>query len=334
MKRRKSKPRVVVIGGGTGTFTVLTGLKKYTPNLTAIVSMADSGGSTGRLRDEFGILPPGDVRRALLALSSGPEQLMLRRLFDYRFENGHGLSGHSFGNLFLTALTKIVGSEVGAIEEAGRLLNIRGRVLPVTLTNTHLIARLEDGTLIRGETNIDIRLVRPELKILDVFLDPPAQIFADAAKQIENADVVVVGPGDLYTSVIANLLVAGASEAICKTKGKVVYVCNIMNKHGETDGFTASDYVCEVAKYLALKGLTFQGWRGAGVGIDCVVVNSGSYPKRLLYNYGREKAYPVSADVGAVRKLVPQVIVDDFTTKDTLLRHDPDKLAKAILTLA
>ncbi|MBI2007240.1 MAG: YvcK family protein, partial [Candidatus Blackburnbacteria bacterium] len=172
----KKGKKVVVIGGGTGTFTVLTGLKGYTPDLTAVVSMSDSGGSTGRLRDEFGILPPGDVRRALLALSSSPEQLMLRRLFEYRFNKGSGLSGHSFGNLFLAALTDIVRREDKAIEEAGKILNIAGRVLPVTLSHTNLCARLEDGTIIKGETNIDLRRVRPDLKILDVFLDAPATI--------------------------------------------------------------------------------------------------------------------------------------------------------------
>ena len=247
---KKENPRIVVVGGGTGTFTVLSGLKKYPCDLTAIVSMADSGGSTGRLRDEFGILPPGDVRRALIALSSEPEQLTLRRLFDYRFEKGNGLSGHSFGNLFLAALTDIMGSEVLAIEEAGKLLGVSGIVLPATLVNTDLVARLEDGTVIRGETNIDLRVIRPEVGILDVFLDPGAAAYPAALQAIYDADMIVLGPGDLYTSVIANFLVGGISEAIGNSKAKVVYVCNIMNKFAETNGFTVSDYVSKIEKYL------------------------------------------------------------------------------------
>lgn len=314
--------KVVVIGGGTGTFTVLTGLKNYTSNLTAIVSMTDSGGSTGRLRDEFGILPPGDVRRALLALSSSPEQLMLRKLFEYRFEKGNGLSGHSFGNLFLTALTDITGCENKAIEEAGNILNIVGCVLPVTLTNAQLCARLEDGTIIKGEANIDIRRVRPELKILEVFLDIPAEVFHEAKKAIEEADIIVIGPGDLYTSVIANLLVEGVSGAIAKSKGEVVYICNLMNKHGETDSFKASEYVKEIINHL----------KGEKV-LDKVIINRARYPQDLLGKYEEEKAYPVEVDTDAIYGLVSKVVIGDFTTRKTLLRHDPDKLAKAILSL-
>lgn len=316
----KKEPKVVVIGGGTGTYTALLGLKKYTPFLTAIVSMSDSGGSTGRLRDEFGVLPPGDIRQALVALSSDPQALMLRRLFDYRFNKGGSLSGHSFGNLLLTALTDITGSEVKAIEEAGKILNITGNVLPVTLTNTHLCARLEDGTIIKGETNIDIRRVRPELKIFDVFLDTPAKVYPKAAQAIADADVVVVGPGDLYTSVIVNLLVNGAAKAIRETRGKVVYVCNIMNKHGETGGFKASDYVREVQKYI-----------NGGKSIDAVIVNKSKYPSDLLRKYKEEKALPVQVDLPGLKRLAPRVIVRSLTMKGTLLRHDPDKLAKAIL---
>lgn len=320
MPKDISGKKIVVIGGGTGTFTVLTGLKEYTNKLTAVVSMADSGGSTGVLRDEFGILPPGDVRRALIALSSEEEQATIRKLFDYRFERGNGLSGHSFGNLFLTALSEITGSNVRAIREAGKLLNIRGKVLPVTTVDTHLVARLEDGTLIRGETNIDIRLVRPDLHILDVFLSPKASLYKPVATEIRKADLVVIGPGDLYTSIIPNLLVNGLSDALRDTTAKVLYVCNIMNKHGETDGFSASSYVREMNKYLGGKRL------------DVVIVNKGKFPKRLLNKYVKtEKAFPVEADLDAIKKEARQVVVDDFTTRGTLLRHDPQKLARAIL---
>ncbi|MDO8452237.1 MAG: YvcK family protein [bacterium] len=326
---QKKGLKIVTIGGGTGTFTLLTGLKKYTNNLTAVVSMADSGGSTGRLRDEFGILPPGDVRRALIALSSGHGQLLLRQLFEYRFENGSAgstLKGHSFGNLFLTALNGIFGDEVRAIQEAGKLLDIKGEVLPVTLTDTHLVARLEDGTLIRGETNIDIRLVYPNLKILDVFLDPPAEACKSVLQAIRRADLIVIGPGDLYTSIIPNILVKGVSEAIAKTRGKVIYVCNIMNKHGETDSFTASGYVKEIQSYLGSPA-------GRKSYIDKVLVNEGRYPKRLLAKYAEEKAYPVEIDISELEDLVPSVRIVDCTVKGSLLRHDSEKLARGILNM-
>src|SRR3989344_6789608 len=314
----RPRPRIVVIGVGTGTFTVLTGIKEYTNKLTAVVSMADSGGSTGVLRDEFGVLPPGDVRRALVALSSQEEQATIRKLFDYRFERGNGFLGHSFGNLFLTAWTDIAGSEVKAIQEAGKLLNISGRVLPVTTVNTHLVARLEDGTLIRGETNIDIRKVLPELRILDVFLSPKASLYKPVATEIKKADLVVVGPGDLYTSIIPNLLVDGMSEALRATRAKIVYVCNIMNKHGETDGFKASSYVDEIKKYL-----------GKGH-LDAAIVNQGKFPKRLLNKYAKtERAFPVEVDLDRLEKQTKQVVVGEFTTKGTLLRHDSKVLAKA-----
>lgn len=324
---QKKDLKIVTIGGGTGTFTLLTGLKKYTNNLTAVVSMADSGGSTGRLRDEFGVLPPGDVRRALIALSSGEEQLLLRQLFEYRFDGSTSspLGGHSFGNLFLTALNGIFNDQVLAIQEAGRLLDIKGEVLPVTLTDTHLVARLEDGTLIRGETNIDIRLVQPDLKILDVFLDPQAEAFPSVLKAIRRADLVVIGPGDLYTSIIPNLLVKGISEALAKTRGKVIYICNIMNKHGETDGYSASHYVKEIQSYMSSP-------TGKKSYIDSVLVNEGKYPRRLLNKYAEEKAYPVEIDISELEDLVPNVRIVDCTVKGSLLRHDSDKLARAILS--
>lgn len=316
--------KIVVIGGGTGTYTVLTGLKKYTSKLTAIVSMADSGGSTGRLRDEFGILPPGDVRRALIALSDAPEQLLLRRLFDYRFGKGNGLLGHSFGNLLLTALTEILGNEVEAIKEAGRLLDIKGEVLPVTLTKAHLVARLTDGTLVRGETNIDVRIVGLDLKILDVFLDPPSSIYPPVEQAIMEADLIVLGPGDLYTSTIPNLLVQGVSGAICRSTAKLAYVCNIMNKHGETDNFSVEDYISEIEKYLNCAHTR---------AIDAIIVNKSRYPKSLLEKYEQEKAFPVRVDAVNFKNLATKVLIGDFTRKETLLRHDPAKLASAITSL-
>lgn len=314
------KPKIVVIGGGTGTYTVLLGLKKFTSHLTAIVTMADSGGSAGRLRDEFGILPPGDVRRALLALSDAP--LKLRQLFEYRFDKGSSLNGHSFGNLFLTALTDITGNEEKAIKEAGKILNIQGKVVPISLEDYHLCARLEDGSIIKGESNIDIRRVRPDLKILDIFLDNPAKINPKALRAILAADLVVIGPGDLYTSLLVNFLVKGVAEAIQQTKAKVVFILNIMNKHGETDGFKASNYLQELFQYAKSRGI-----------IDYLIINKSQFPKDLLEKYQEEKAFPVEVDLLKVKKMVPKVIRADLTLQETLLRHDPEKLARAIISL-
>lgn len=321
MRRR---PKIVVLGGGTGTYVVLSGLRDFPVDLTAVVSMADSGGSSGRLRDEFGILPPGDVRRALLALSALPlEKVNLRQLFDYRFSNGNGLAGHSFGNLFLTALTHITGREDLAIEEAAKILDVHGQVLPVTLDHAHLGARLEDGTIIKGETNIDIRRVRPELRILDVFLDPPAKVFPAAARAILVADLIVLGPGDLYTSLVPNLLVEGVNQAIAKSAGKLVYVCNLMTKHGETDGFTAGDYVLEVKRYLG----------GANKKLTRVLVNNqiDKIPQTLLRRYRQEKSFPVKIDEDNCQKLGVELVVRPLAAVGQLLRHDSQKLAKEIL---
>jgi len=321
----KKKPKIVVIGGGTGTYTVLTGLRDFPIDLTAIVSMFDSGGSSGRLRDEFGILPPGDVRQALLALSKLPlDKIILRRLLDYRFENGVGLRGHSFGNLLLTALNEITGRTDLAIREAAKILDVEGQVLPVSLDDCHLCARLEDGTIIKGETNIDIRRVRPELKILDVFLDPPAKIFSGAKKAILEADLVILGPGDLYTSTIPNLLVEGVTKALARSKAKIFYICNLMTKHGETDNFAVSDFVKEIRRYLgpAAKNLTK------------VLVNSREkIPPALARRYRQEKAFPVRLDKENWQKLGVKIVALPLAAAGQLLRHDPKKLAKAIFNL-
>jgi len=320
---RTRSPKIVVIGGGTGTYTVLTGLKKHPVELTAIVSMVDSGGSSGRLRDEFGILPPGDIRRCLLALSNLPlEKVSLRQLFEYRFNNANGLQGHSFGNLLLTALTEITGREDLAIKEAEKILDVEGRVLPVTLGNSSLCARLEDGTIIKGETNIDIRRVRPELKIIDVFLDPPVKIFRESRKAILGADLIVLGPGDLYTSVIPNLLVEGVNQAIAEAKGELIYVCNLMTKHGETDGFSASDFIREILRYL----------KEAKEKLRTVLLNGDfSVPQPVLKRYKQECGFPVKADVEKCGKLVPSVVVKPLAAAGQLWRHDAKKLAKAII---
>ena len=323
MNKDSREPKIVVIGGGTGIHNLLRGLKKYTSDIVAVVTMMDSGGSSGILRDEFGQLPPGDVRQALVALSpTDRSSLVLRQLFNYRFSKGEGLEGHSFGNLFLTALTDITGGTDKAIEEAGKILGIKGRVLPVTLTHSHLAAKLIDGTDIVGETNIDVRKEKPDVKIDYVYLDPKAYSYKPVLDEIASADVIVMGPGDLYTSIVPNLLVDGVAEAINFSKAKKVYICNLMTKHGESDGFSASSFVKEIRSYLE------------GGKLDFVVVNSGILPEKIVQRYTMEKAASVETDIDEVKKLTKNVIYKPIATAGTLLRHDTGKIARIVIDIA
>jgi len=310
------KPKIVVIGGGTGSYTVLRGLKHYDVELTAVISMTDSGGSTGRLRDEFGFLPPGDVRRGLIALS--PETSMLRKLFEYRFSKGQGLEGHNFGNLFLAALRDITGSDEDAIKEASKILNIKGIVLPVTTTNCQLGAILENKQVIVGETNIDIPKHNPNLKIKKLFIVPKAKANKEALASIASADKIIIGPGDLYTSVLSSLLIGGIKEALKKSKAKKIFVCNIMTKHGETTGFKASGFVHEIERYL-----------GKGV-LDYAICNDKKPAPKLLKEYEKEHSMFVEPDIrdGGL-KVIRANMLDDIQ----LARHDPEKLAKAIMSI-
>lgn len=317
------RPSVVVIGGGTGNFSVLSGLKYHDLDLTAVVAMSDSGGSSGRLRDELGQLPPGDIRQCLVALAGDAEQgAMLRRLFTHRFSMGEGLEGHSVGNLLLAALTEITGAHDRAIEAAGRLLNIRGRVLPVTLTNSHLHAMLTDGRELEEEALIDTRGSEDGVDIDYVFLSPPAYAFPPVIDAITDANLIVLAPGDLYTSLVPNLLAEGVCEALRSTKARVVYVTNLMTKPGETDGFTAERFVTEVNRYI-----------GEESRIDAVVVNSARFSDRVRQRYLQLGARPVEYDISAMKALVPWVTENDLVAEGIFVRHDPDKLGDAVMSL-
>ncbi len=321
------KKKIVVVGGGTGTYQVLTGLKKYPFDLSAVISMCDSGGSTGRLRRELGVLPPGDVRRAILALSDLPfARKTLEDVFDFRFENGKTLAGHSLGNILLAALVQITGSMDKAINEAARILNASGHIFPVTLDKTNLVALLEDGTRVFGETNIDMRNFKMNVPIEKVYLSPKATIFFDAAKAIKSADIVVFGPGDLYTSLVPTLLTGGMKEALLKSKAKVVYVVNLMTKRGETDGFAASDFVEVFSRYLD----------SAVHKLSHVLVNTkinGSKNKISSW-YRRYGSAPVRDDLSKAKRTKDyKVITGDYVDNTTLYRHNPEKLAKAIIRL-
>lgn len=311
---------IVVIGGGTGTFTVLSGLKKYTKNICAIVTMFDNGGSSGVLRDELGVLPPGDIRRCLVALSNSDK--LMRNLFNYRFKDG-GLRGHSFGNLFLSALEKLTGSFEKAVVEAGRILAIDGQIIPVATQQANLYAKLENGQVIKGETNIDIPKHDGNLKIEKVWLQPSVKATKQALEAIKKAGLIVIGPGDLYTSIIPNLLVRGISRAIAKSRAKKIYIASLMTKFGETNGFALSDFVKVIEKYLGRRVL------------DYVIFNQSKLPPRLLKKYAREKKFPVKCDIKQPfnLKIKPKYLGTDVVSHRTLIRHHPDKLAKLILTI-
>ena len=322
--------RVVTIGGGTGTFSVLSHLKKYPFNISAIVTMSDSGGSSRRLMDEFRRqLPLGDLRMSLVALARNGA--LWREVFMHRFESSdddstehnRGVGGHSLGNLILKGLQDINnGDLLLAIEDAQELLNTAGRVLPVTLEQTVICADLEDGTAICGETDIDTRgyqnlgTLSPIVRLRMKPEDAPA--CAQAVRAIRRADTIIIGPGDLYTSLIPNLLVHDIARALRESEAEKVYVCNLMTKHGETDGYKASDFVNEIHRYL-------------GGRVDRVIVNDGPFQPDILNKYAEEKREPVIADRARLARLVPHVVIEHLNLEDdSLARHDPERLVHAI----
>ncbi|MBI4032776.1 YvcK family protein [Candidatus Berkelbacteria bacterium] len=314
----RRKPRVVTIGGGTGLYTLLQGLREYDLDLTAIVAMTDDGGSTGELRDEFGVLPPGDLRRCIVALSQSPE--LMKQLFQYRFERG-AVAGHSFGNLFITALREITGSDEQAIEQAARLLRVRGRVLPVTLENRRLHATLEDGTVVKGETNIDVPKHNGDLAIREVSLNRPAKANPRVLEAIRGADMIILGPGDLYGSIVTNLLVDDVAATIRRSRADVVYVCNLMTKYGETNGFAVHDFVNTIEHYL-----------GRGV-LDVVVFSQVRLSDAMRQAYGQERSEPVKFDRSLIRRYSAKFIRASLAARGNFLRHDSRRLARVIWAL-
>ncbi|MBS1789013.1 MAG: YvcK family protein [Acidobacteria bacterium] len=308
---------VSVIGGGTGSFSVLSGLGPYENlQINSIVTMMDSGGDSGRLRDEFGMLPPGDVRRCLVALSE--ESKLLRDLFSFRFVNAP-LENRSFGNLFLLALTKMLGSEKEAVEAISRILKIRGRVIPVTWNHSHLYAELADGKIVAGEANISVPEHDARIPIERVYLDPQADANPEAVEAILESDFVVFAPGDLFTSTIPNLLVKGIPEAIRQTRAPVIYVLNLMTKHGETDDYSASQHVAQIIRY-------------AGRSPDAVLVHQGTVPAEMALKYEEEKARQVRVDVADLHRLgVKLVKAGDVMSATSLVRHDSARTAKALI---
>ncbi len=317
--------KILALGGGTGLPIALEGLKTYSENLTAIVTVTDSGRSSGVIREQYGILPPGDVRNCLVALSGTEEQEKdLYQLFQYRFNKG-SLNGMSLGNLLMAALTDITGSFDQAIKKASKILTIKGRVLPSTLTSTHICAELKDGSVVEEEFNVraprKAAIERVFLKSNDVECPP------DAISEIEKADIIVIGPGSLYTSVISNLLVGGIKDALQRTKAVKIYLCNIVTQPGQTDNYTASDHIKAIIKYL-----------GEGI-LDYVLVNNNFPREEIIEKYRKEGADIVALDEDLEKSNVAIEVTDLIENieqkrvlweKQDLIRHDPEKLADSI----
>lgn len=306
-------PKIVAIGGGTGLSMLLRGLKVYTSNLTAIVTVADDGGSTGRLRQEFGVIAPGDIRQCIAALAEA--EPLMSRLFQYRFKGGNGLAGHSFGNLFIVAMAEVTGNFETAIHETGRVLNVRGAILPSTLEDVTLSARTHGNEMVHGEHNISER----GDKIRELFLNPSsADAHPDAVRAILDADLVVIGPGSLYTSVMPNLLVDGIKKALFQTTAKRVFVCNVATQHGETDGFTAGDHLAAIERHT-----------GKGI-IDTVLANNNIVSR--LPEEWHSDAVPVCQQ-GMDGLEGVRLVEADVVAEQNRYRHDPDKLAATLLRL-
>ncbi len=307
-------PRVVAIGGGTGLSAMLSGIKKYTSNITAIVTVTDTGGSSGRLRDEMDILPPGDIRNCLVSLAdAGP---LIRDLFQYRFEVGEGLKGHSFGNLFITALSKVTGDFEKAIAESSKVLNIRGRVLPSTLEKVSLVAEFSDGTWAEGETNItDFKknIVGLKLKPAD------CRACAEAVDAILNADIILMGPGSLYTSILPNLLIPEIQKAILKSDAYKIYVMNVMTQPGETIHYSASDHLDVLTRHTDPRI------------VDGCFVNTRPVPPDLLKKYAEQGAELVDLDLEKIEAKGYEILKGSVITTDGQVRHDSEKLCQILI---
>lgn len=316
-RRRKLNrgPKIVAVGGGTGLSMLLKGIKKITNNVTAIVTVGDDGGSSGRLREEMGVLPPGDIRNCIAALADDED--LVTKLFQYRFKTGEGLEGHSFGNLFLTALCSITGDMFRAIKESSNVLSIRGRVLPSTLDDMKLVAEMEDGRIIKGESNI------PEAhgKVKRLFTNPEnCKPLEDVIVAIKEADLIILGPGSLYTSVIPNLLIKEIAQEIINSSAKKIYVCNIMTQPGETDNYSVSDHINTIIEHVGNEKI-----------MEAVLVND-SLPENLAEKYELASSFPVKIDSDNIKKMGIKIVSKKLIeeSKEGFVRHSSNRVARAI----
>ncbi|MCA9371335.1 YvcK family protein [Candidatus Woesebacteria bacterium] len=324
---QESMKKIAVIGGGTGSFVVLSGLKTHDVDLTSIVTMMDSGGSTGRLRDQLGVLPPGDLRQCLVALSDAPD--LWRKLFLYRFTNGD-LEGHNFGNIFISALEKVCPDYDTVLETANYVLKTKGRVLPVTYEKATLCVEYENGKVVKGESNIDENKTE-HAHIKNAYLEPKIKTNKHVIEYITNADLVVIGPGDLYTSIIPVLLVDGVKEALKNTQAQIVYIMNLMTKSGQTSSYTAKQFLADISRYIGREP-------------EYLIMHSGSIPKFILDWYNKHNEIAVKNDLNGsyTGVVVERDLIDrsgfnqseaDKVTR-SILRHDAGKLSKAIMSIA
>ena len=316
----EKKTRIACIGGGTGLFHLLIGLKNIPQALlTSVVSMSDDGGSSGKLSQSLGLLPPGDIRRSLVALSNAPD--IMNQIMQYRFEKKGELEGHSFGNIFLAALAQVKGTMSEAVRCLSDILYLQGIVLPASGTITKLVARFEDGTLVKGESQIDRCVGRAiSARITDLYHEPEAQADADAAAAILFSDYITIGPGDLFTSIVTNLAIKNIREAVVNSHAKKIYVCNLMTKPGETAGFDAADHVSEIVKYLAADCLDF------------VLISNTKLPKKAISDYFKKDQAPVNLkNRDSVQSLTrAKIVLADVGSTDELVRHDSVHLKNEI----
>jgi uncharacterized cofD-like protein len=326
----KKQKRIVTLGGGTGSYTLLSGLKKHPVDITAIVSMADDGGSTGRLRDELGVLPPGDVRQCLVALSGASTQL--RELMQYRFRGGD-LRGHNFGNIFLSALEKLHGSMSKGLIEAQKILAVQGKVVPITEGNMRLVSTLANGDVLHGEDVLDCNetLRKDGVQLVDIHLAKKVEATKSALSAVQRAHTIVLGPADHFSNTIPCLLVGGFADAIRKSRARVVYVANLTNKRGLTDGWTVADYIVDIEQYIG-KGR-----------IHAVLYNTTEVPKKLLRRYEKQEGKGSLVQLGDMSQTctvyaqdllhvhaVGKRAGDSIAHTRSFIRHDSEKLADAL----
>jgi len=322
--------RVVAMGGGTGLSTLLRGLRRHVSapgqspdatcaiaDLAAVVTVTDDGGSSGRLRQDFNMLPPGDLRNCMVALSE--EEDLLSRLFTHRFRGGNGLKGHNFGNLFVAALTEITGDFAQAVQLASKILATRGRIYPATTVNATLVARMDDGTVVRGETNI----TASKRRIVELTLDPPHPApLPETLEAIQRADLITVGPGSLYTSLITNILVDGIPSALGTASGIRVFICNLMTQANESLNLTASEHIERIYEHAQTQIF------------DYAIVNTGQFSPETLSRYAAEGAAPIVPDVERIEALGVHCIKGDFASEGNVVRHAPDRVTDAVMKLA
>ena len=322
--------RVVAIGGGTGLSTLLRGLRRHVSapgegpsatsaiaDLAAVVTVTDDGGSSGRLRQDFNMLPPGDLRNCMVALSE--EEDLLSRLFTHRFKTGNGLKGHNFGNLFVAALTEITGDFAQAVQLASKILATRGRIYPATTANVTLAAKMDDGSVVRGETLI----TASKSRIVEMTLDPPNPApLPETLEAIERADLITVGPGSLYTSLITNLMVDGIPSALGSARGLRVFICNLMTQSNESLNLTASEHIERIYEHTHTPIF------------DYAIVNTAPFSPETLARYAREGAAPIVPDIERIEALGVRTIAGDFASEESVVRHAANRVADAVLELA